>query len=216
MNLSRRRCDAPEWCCQSKSNRSPHHGAVHPLAETEFETVGVQAPPLPSRRHKTRRLALFPFQLEPPRRESLLAERGIEVSYETIRCWTKKSDRPSPGALKIFTLPRCPAGISTKRSAALAASTCTSGALSTMKAKFAAARPRHVGDLAARPQRAPAALQARLDDAPGSTPAPSAERPAGTLCGLIAPRAGLLPPTTTNAQVNLGLSLWMRNGGHVT
>jgi len=27
--------------------------------------------------------------------EEMLAERGIDVSYETIRCWANKSDPPS-------------------------------------------------------------------------------------------------------------------------
>ena len=48
---------------------------------------------------------------------------------------------------------------------------------------------------------------------------PSPETPAGTLLTLTSPRAGLLPPTTTKAQINPGLSLWLdekrgsRHGG---
>src|SRR5580704_12497980 len=40
----------------------------------------------------------------------------------------------------------------------------------------------------------------------GATPAPSSERPAGTLRFAGAPRPGLLPPTTQKAQINPGLS----------
>src|SRR5580704_1548587 len=45
----------------------------------------------------------------------------------------------------------------------------------------------------------------------GATPAPSAEKPAGTLRFAGAPRPGLLPPTTQKAQINLGLA-----GGELT
>jgi putative transposase len=35
-------------------------------------------------------LALFPLHPELRDVEEMLAQRGIEVSYETIRCWTIK------------------------------------------------------------------------------------------------------------------------------
>lgn len=42
----------------------------------------------------------FRFSLSLRDVESLLAERGIEVSYETIRCWTKKFGPPIARRLK--------------------------------------------------------------------------------------------------------------------
>jgi len=39
----------------------------------------------------------FRFSLSLRDVEELLAARGIDVSYETIRCWTIKSGRRSPG-----------------------------------------------------------------------------------------------------------------------
>ena len=55
-----------------------------------------------------------------------------------------------------------------------------------------AARPRRARGLAAGLQRGAAPLEPRLADAQRTTPAPSAERPAGTLRTLTTPRAGLL------------------------
>ena len=40
-----------------------------------------------------RGVALFPFHPQLRDVEELLAQRGIEVSYETIRCWTLKFGR---------------------------------------------------------------------------------------------------------------------------
>jgi transposase-like protein len=39
-------------------------------------------------------VAAFPLTLSSRDVEELLAQRGIEVSYETIRCWTLKFGRP--------------------------------------------------------------------------------------------------------------------------
>jgi putative transposase len=51
----------------------------------------LQAPSLSTTDHCPRRLAvLFRFPLSLRLIEQLLAERGITVSYETIRCWAKK------------------------------------------------------------------------------------------------------------------------------
>ncbi len=54
-------------------------------------------------------------------------------------------------------------------------------------------------------QRAAAALEARLDDAQGLCSC--AREPAGSLRYARAPRPGLLPTTTTKAQISKGLSL---------
>jgi putative transposase len=49
--------------------------------------------PLPARDHPACGLALFPVRLELPDVEDLLAERGIDVSYETVRRWALKFGR---------------------------------------------------------------------------------------------------------------------------
>lgn len=54
-----------------------------------MKPLSFKAPPLPGRRYQIRRL-YFRFSLSLRDAECLLAERGIEVIYETIRCWTKK------------------------------------------------------------------------------------------------------------------------------
>ena len=50
----------------------------------------LQTPPLPARDHRSRGLAVRPFQSEPREVEEMMLERGIDVSYETIRRWTRK------------------------------------------------------------------------------------------------------------------------------
>ena len=50
----------------------------------------LQASPLSTRRDPPRRLAQLRFTLSFRDVEELLAQRGISVSYETLRCWTIK------------------------------------------------------------------------------------------------------------------------------
>ena len=50
----------------------------------------VQAPPVSGGCHPPRRVAVLSVQLSFRDVEELLAQRGIDVSYETIRCWTIK------------------------------------------------------------------------------------------------------------------------------
>jgi hypothetical protein len=47
-------------------------------------------PPVSARDHPARRLALSPFHPQPSRHEDLLAERGLDVSYKTVRRWVLK------------------------------------------------------------------------------------------------------------------------------
>ncbi len=53
------------------------------------------------------------------------------------------------------------------------------------------------------------ALRVDLGEGIGTTPELYPESPAGTLRDLMAPRTGLLQPTSTKAQINPGLSLWL-------
>jgi hypothetical protein len=67
-----------------------------PLTGQEADTGEpdlVQAPPLPAGGDQPRGLALLRFTLSLRDVEDLLAERGIEVSYETVRSWTRKFGR---------------------------------------------------------------------------------------------------------------------------
>jgi hypothetical protein len=47
-------------------------------------------PSLPARDHPARDLALSPFTLSYRDVEELLAERGLDISYETVRRWVLK------------------------------------------------------------------------------------------------------------------------------
>ena len=47
-------------------------------------------PSVPACDHPTRRLAYFRFTLSYRGVEDLLAERGLDVSYETVRRWVLK------------------------------------------------------------------------------------------------------------------------------
>jgi transposase-like protein len=47
-------------------------------------------PPAPACDHPARRLALRPFHAQLSRGQDLLAERGLGVSYETVRRWVLK------------------------------------------------------------------------------------------------------------------------------
>jgi len=55
-----------------------------------YEKHLIPPPSLSSRYHRSRRLALLPVQLNFRDVEDLLAERGIDVSYETVRRWCSK------------------------------------------------------------------------------------------------------------------------------
>jgi putative transposase len=50
----------------------------------------VHPPPVPTCDHKVRRLALSSFHAQLRDVEDLLAERGLDVSYETVRRWVLK------------------------------------------------------------------------------------------------------------------------------
>ena len=68
-----------------------HLGRPKPLTGMMFREVAfVQTSPVSAGRDPPRRLAVRSFQPEFSDVEELLAQRGIEVSYETIRCWTIK------------------------------------------------------------------------------------------------------------------------------
>jgi hypothetical protein len=78
----------------------------------------------------------FRFNLSLRDVEDMLAERGIEVSYETICCLTKKFGPQFARRLKRQRPPLPCTGTSTRWSALSPASACTFGALSTTKARF--------------------------------------------------------------------------------
>lgn len=67
--------------------------------------------------------------------EELLAQRGIGVSYETVRCWTIKFGPQIAKKLQRRKAPPSRGGISTRWSATLAVSASTCGAPSMIKAR---------------------------------------------------------------------------------
>src|SRR4051812_39823854 len=68
--------------------------------------------------------------------EELLAERGLDVSYESVRTvGCSNSDRRSPGLCDGAVLDRVIAGISTKWSSGSPAGICTCGARGIMRAR---------------------------------------------------------------------------------
>ena len=52
--------------------------------------IALSRSPFPSRRHQLRVRWYFRFQLSLRDIEELLLERGVVVTYETIRCWCDK------------------------------------------------------------------------------------------------------------------------------
>jgi hypothetical protein len=69
--------------------------------------------------------------------EELLAERGLDLSCESVRsCWCSNSDRQSPGDCDGAVLDRAIAGISTKWSPGSRASRCICGVPSTTRASL--------------------------------------------------------------------------------
>jgi putative transposase len=58
--------------------------------EERDECPSLQAPSLPARDHRARRLLPFRFSLSYRDVEELLAERGVIVTYETVRQWCRK------------------------------------------------------------------------------------------------------------------------------
>ena len=67
--------------------------------------------------------------------EELLAERGLDLSYESVRSWVLKFGPAIARGLRRCLLDRAIAGISTKWSSGSQASTCICGVLSTTKAR---------------------------------------------------------------------------------
>lgn len=65
------------------------HNDVEVLVFQDAKNL-VQSPSVPTSHHPARRLALFRFSLSNRDIEDLLAERGIDVSYETILRWVEK------------------------------------------------------------------------------------------------------------------------------
>jgi putative transposase len=50
----------------------------------------VRSPPIPARHHPARRLAVYAFRAQLRDVEDLLAERSLDISYETVRRWFLK------------------------------------------------------------------------------------------------------------------------------
>jgi hypothetical protein len=68
--------------------------------------------------------------------EEILAERGIDVSYETVRCWAEKFGGAIAANIRRTALVPVLSGISTKWSSASTADGCSCGAQSTRKVRF--------------------------------------------------------------------------------
>ena len=60
------------------------------MASPPYDLAFLSPPPLSADGHPARDLAVPPLHAELPRRGDLLAERGLEVSYETVRRWVLK------------------------------------------------------------------------------------------------------------------------------
>src|SRR5438034_11245190 len=67
--------------------------------------------------------------------EELLAERGLDLSYESVRSWVLKFGPAILGACDGAVLARAIVGISTKWSCGSRASTCICGVPSTTRAR---------------------------------------------------------------------------------
>jgi len=69
----------------------------------------------------------FKFTLSLRDVEEILAERGIDVSYETVRCWAEKFGQAIAAIIRKSTLTRAPSGISTRWSSGSTANACSCG-----------------------------------------------------------------------------------------
>ena len=77
------------------------------LIERHYATDILQKTPFPPVSHLPGGLAVLPFHPQFAGCGEVLAERGIDVSYETVRCWAKtfgrviaaniRRSRPRPG-----------------------------------------------------------------------------------------------------------------------
>src|ERR1700720_2862554 len=67
--------------------------------------------------------------------EELLAERGLEISYETVRRWVRKFGPRSRDGCASVALGRATAGISTRRWCGSPATGCICGVPSTTRAR---------------------------------------------------------------------------------
>jgi hypothetical protein len=84
-----------QGCSPAPSHRACEEAVTLNRGVAEGGRVGddqhqLPPPPLPAGRHPARRLAVFRFPLSYRNVEDLLAERGIDVSYETVRRWALK------------------------------------------------------------------------------------------------------------------------------
>ena len=69
-----------------------HRGMTAKMADDDF----ARPPPVSACDHPARRLALCAFHASYRDIEDLLAERGLDVSYETVRRWVLKFGHRSP------------------------------------------------------------------------------------------------------------------------
>ncbi len=109
------------------------------------ETTVVKAPPLPAAVIPQAVWLYFRFSLSLRDVEELMAARGIDVSYETIRCWTSKFGPQIARRPKKLRPPLHPAGTWTRWVVPAEASGCSCGAPSTRKARSRPRRPAATG-----------------------------------------------------------------------
>ena len=133
------------WCCQANRKKSPF-GAAGPF------WYAPPMRPISFKHHRfppdTIRLAVwlyYRFTTSLRDVEEMLAERGIDVSYETIRCWANKFGRPSPPTSAAPDRVPTASGTSTKWSSASEINGCSCGALSTAKARSSTCSSRNAG-----------------------------------------------------------------------
>ena len=77
--------------CQSNANLSPFRGIVSPqMGEMPMQPVSFKRHRFPPDVIRLAVWLYFRFTLSFRDVEEMLAQRGIEASYETVRCWTLK------------------------------------------------------------------------------------------------------------------------------
>jgi transposase-like protein len=92
---SQQECEAsrPVGCCQlnSKTPSILRYGAELPPERRNAHSAGpLPSPQVPAGRHPGGVWLYFRFTLSFREVEEMLAQRGIEASYETVRCWALK------------------------------------------------------------------------------------------------------------------------------
>lgn len=97
-----------QGCCQTNANRSPSGSRISAFGETPATRISYKRHRFPATVIQHAVWLYFRFTLSLRDVEEMLAQRGIDVSYETIRAWTVKLGPKIAANLRRRKLPPSP------------------------------------------------------------------------------------------------------------